>query len=171
MYRELEPYWDAEAHKLVKAGRHPLSFDQLATIDSHEDYLQTVRYLAKTARPTVVLAASGMCAGGRVMNYLKAFIEDKRTDVLFVGYQAKGTPGRDIQTYGPRGGWVMLDGKRCTINAQLHTMGGYSAHADQKDLINFVKRMRRKPSEIRIVHGDDGAKAVGVSNRPFARYV
>ncbi|KZZ60960.1 hypothetical protein A3762_14900 [Oleiphilus sp. HI0125] len=71
-----------------------------------------------------------MCAGGRVVNYLKALIEDKRTDVLFVGYQAKGTPGRDIHKYGPRGGWVMLDGQRYTINAQVHALSGYSAHAD-----------------------------------------
>ncbi|KZZ41220.1 MBL fold hydrolase, partial [Oleiphilus sp. HI0118] len=135
VYAELEPYWDAEARGLVRRGRHPLSFEQLTTIDSHEDHLQTVRYLAKTARPTIVLAASGMCAGGRVVNYLKALIRDKRTDVLFVGYQAAGTPGRDIQNYGPRGGYVMLDGERYSIAAQVHTIGGYSAHADQKDLI------------------------------------
>jgi len=158
VYSDLEPFWDAEAHRLVRAGRHPLSFDQLTTIDSHEDHERAVRYLAKTARPTIVIAASGMCAGGRVMNYLKALIEDKRTDVLFVGYQAKGTPGRDIQKYGPRGGWVELDGERYIINAQINTIGGYSAHADQKNLLNLVKRMRRKPSEIRIVHGDDDAK-------------
>ena len=51
-----------------------------------------------------------------------------------------------------------MDGQRYDIQAGIHTLSGYSAHADQKDLINFVKRMRHKPREIRIVHGDKGAK-------------
>ena len=100
-----------------------------------------------------------MCAGGRIVNYLKALIEDERTDVLFIGYQASGTPGRAIQNYGPRGGWVELDDQRFDIRAGVHTISGYSAHADQHDLVNFVRRMRVKPRQIRIVHGDDGAKA------------
>jgi metallo-beta-lactamase family protein len=66
-------------------------------VDEHKEHLQTVNYLKKTARPTIVIAASGMCSGGRIVNYLKALIEDKRTDILFVGYQAQGTPGRTIQ--------------------------------------------------------------------------
>ncbi|GAA5316967.1 MAG: MBL fold metallo-hydrolase [Candidatus Pelagadaptatus aseana] len=164
VYRKLQPYWDKEARAKKSSGRHPLSFDQLTTIDSHSDHSKVVQYLKNSGKPAIVIAASGMCAGGRIVNYLKALVEDRRTDILFVGYQAKGTPGRDIQKYGPlirtRGkpGWVELNGKRYDINASVHTISGYSAHADQKDLINFVKRMRRKPSEIRIVHGDDDAK-------------
>ncbi len=99
-----------------------------------------------------------MCAGGRVVNYLKAMLADRRNDVLFVGYQAKGTPGRDILTYGPRGGWVELDGKRYEIRARVHQVGGYSAHAGQSDLVRFVRGIEPPPSEIRIVHGDAGAK-------------
>jgi len=164
-YRKLRPYWDKEAKAKVSAGRHPLAFEQVMTIDDHETHLQTVAYLAKTKRPAIVIAASGMCTGGRVVNYLKALITDERNDILFVGYQAKGTPGRDIQKYGSpkykeQGGYVELDGKRYTINASVHSLSGYSAHADQHDLINFVKRMRVKPKEIRIVHGDEEAKQV-----------
>jgi metallo-beta-lactamase family protein len=158
VYKTLEPYWDKEARRKVSSGRHPLSFEQLTTINDHESHLRTVEYLKKTARPTIVLAASGMCAGGRIVNYLKALLGDKRTDILFVGYQAQGTPGHDIQRFGQYGGYVMFDNERYDINARVHTISGYSAHADQNDLLNFVKRMRRKPSEIRIVHGDDDAK-------------
>ncbi|MBF0266830.1 MAG: MBL fold metallo-hydrolase [Gammaproteobacteria bacterium] len=164
-YRQLKPFWDKEAKKRLKAKRHPLSFEQLITIDDHKTHLQTVDYLAKTARPAIVLAASGMCTGGRVVNYLKALLEDERHDILFVGYQAQGTPGRDIQVYGSIGGFthkghrgVELDGKKFDIKAGVHTISGYSAHADQQDLINFVKRIRHKPKEIRIVHGDKEAK-------------
>jgi len=158
VYRELKPFWDAEAQKRLRAGRHPLSFDNLYTVESHEEHLQTVNYLAKTGRPAIVLAASGMAAGGRVVNYLKAMLEDSHHQVLFVGYQAAGTPGRAIQTYGPNHGWVELDGERHHIQAGVTTIGGYSAHADQKDLVNFVKRMRRWPQNIRIVHGDPDAR-------------
>ena len=97
-------------------------------------------------------------AGGRMMNYLKALLPDERTDVVFVGYQAQGTPGRDIQKYGPRGGYVYLDGEKTDIRAGVYTLSGYSAHADQKDLLNFIKRIRHGPEIVRIVHGDDEAK-------------
>jgi metallo-beta-lactamase family protein len=160
VYRNLRPWWDAEALGRVSRGRHPLSFEQLTTIDTHEDHLRAVEYLNKTGRPSVVIAASGMCSGGRVVNYLKAMISNPHHDILFVGYQAKGTPGRAIQKYGPRGGWVELDGERHTIRAQVHTLGGYSAHAGQKDLINFVRRMRRLPHQVRLIHGDSAAKVV-----------
>ena len=158
IYRDLKPFWDAEATELVKQGRHPLSFEQLTVINSHEDHLNAVDYLAKSHRPCVVLAGSGMCAGGRVVNYLKAMLADKRNDVLFVGYQAKGTPGRDILNYGPRGGWVELDGERYDIHARVHQVGGYSAHAGQSDLVRFVTGIELPPSEVRIVHGDSDAK-------------
>ena len=159
-YRTLRTFWDGEARARVAAGRHPLAFEQLVTVASHDDHARMVKYLAHSRQPALVLAASGMCAGGRVVNYLKAMLGDPRHDVLFVGYQAAGTPGRAIQRFGPRGGWVELDGERFDIRCGIHTLGGYSAHADQKDLINFVKRMRVKPREIRLIHGDDRAKQV-----------
>ncbi len=157
-YRSLKRFWDAEARQRLSHGRHPLAFDQLTTIESHEDHLRAVDYLAKSGRPTVVIAASGMCAGGRVVNYLKALLGDKRTDVLFVGYQAEGTPGRDIQRYGPSGGWVRFEGQKFDIRAGVHTIGGYSAHADQKNLVDFVRRIRKGPKEVRLVHGEERAR-------------
>ena len=158
IYRDLKPFWDAEATELVSQGRHPLSFEQLTLINSHEDHLNAVDYLATSHRPCVVLAGSGMCAGGRVVDYLKAMLADERNDVLFVGYQAKGTPGRDILAYGPRGGWVEFDGQRYDIRARVHQVGGYSAHAGQSDLLRFVSGIESPPTEIRIVHGDAKAK-------------
>ena len=159
VYKSLKSHWDKEALQRVRSGRHPLSFEQLYTVDSHKEHLSTVDYIRRKGQPCIVIAASGMCAGGRIVNYLKALIEDTRTDVLFIGYQAAGTPGRVIQQYGSRkDAYVELDGKRHDINAGIHTISGYSAHADQKDLLNFVTRMRHKPEQIRIVHGDDAAK-------------
>ncbi|CAM3050703.1 MBL fold metallo-hydrolase RNA specificity domain-containing protein [Moritella viscosa] len=159
-YRDFKSLWDKEALGKLKQGRHPLNFDQLYTIDSHQDHLTVVKYLARRNKPVIVIAASGMCSSGRIVNYLTQFLPDAKADVIFVGYQAQGTAGRDIQQYGPRGGYVDLNGKRITINASIHTISGYSAHADQQDLLNFVKHIKHKPQEIRIVHGDEVAKAV-----------
>ncbi len=155
VYKKLKPYWDAEAQQRLRAGRHPLSFDNLLTINSHQEHLQTVNYLAKTRRPAVVLAASGMANGGRIVNYLKAMLEDPHHAVLFVGYQARGTYGHTIQKYGKReDAWVEIDGERFGIRAMVQTISAYSAHADQQGLLNFVKRMRKWPRQIRLVHGD-----------------
>ena len=158
-YRELKPFWDEEAHARLRQGRKPLAFDNLLTVDSHDEHLKMVHHLANSGRPAIVIAGSGMCNAGRIVNYLKAMLGDERHDVLFVGYQAEGTPGRDIQEYGPARGYVMLDGEPYDIQAHVETIGGYSAHADRQGLVNFVKGIRHKPREIRLVHGNHGAKA------------
>ena len=95
-----------------------------------------------------------MCTGGRIVDYLKALLGDERTDILFVGYQGEGPAGREIQTYGPRGGYVMIDGQRYTIKAGVTTLSGYSAHADQNNLLNFIRRMRHRPRRVLLVHGE-----------------
>ena len=159
LYRELQPFWDDEAKARVRAGREPLNYEQLVAIDDHDAHLTNVRRLALSAEPAIVIAASGMCAGGRVVNYLKAMLGDARHNVLFVGYQARGTPGNAIQTFGPRGGYVEFDGERITIRAGIHTLSGYSAHADRDDLTRFITRMRHLPGEVRLVHGEDEVRA------------
>ncbi|WP_153161462.1 MBL fold metallo-hydrolase [Zoogloea sp. 1C4] len=159
LYRELQPYWNDEALARVRAGRKPLAFDQLVAIDEHADHEANVRRLARSGEPAIVIAASGMCAGGRVMGYLKAMLHDARHDVLFVGYQARGTPGHAIQTWGPKGGYVDIDGERIDIRAGIHSVSGYSAHADQAGLVRFVTGMRHWPKEVRLIHGDDEARA------------
>ena len=157
-YAQLKDHWDAEARNKLAGGRHPLDFAQLTTVADHAAHLKMVQDLSKTGRPAIVIAASGMCSGGRIVNYLKAMLGDPRHDVLFCGYQAAGTPGRAIQQFGPRGGWVDLDGQRMEIKAKVHTLAGYSAHADQADLLRFATGMKEPPKVVRLVHGDAAAK-------------
>lgn len=157
-YKELQGYWDDDARNRLEEGRKPLSFKQLITIDSHDEHMRIVEHLAQTARPAIVIAGNGMCSGGRIVNYLKAMLGDPRHNVVFVGYQGKGTPGRDIQTHGPKGGFVDLDAERVDIRAGIDSVGGYSAHADQADLVGFVTRMQEWPKEIRLIHGEEQAK-------------
>ncbi len=156
VYCELDRFWGAEAQLRLKKGCNPLSFRNLLTVDSH---LAMANRLAQTAQPAIVIATNGMCSSGHIVNYLKAMLADPRHDVLFVGYQAEGTPGRQIQRFGPRGGYVELDGRRYDIRAQVNGMGSYSVRADQQGLVRFVSRMKGWSSVIRIVHGDTHIKA------------
>ena len=157
-YKQLRPFWDKEAHRKLKGGRHPLAFEQLTTVDGHRDHLATIDHIKKRKIPCIVIAASGMCTGGRIVNYLKAFIGELSTDILFVGYQARGTTGRVIQKYAPHNGYVYIDGRKLTIRSAVHTVSGYSAHADADNLVNFIGRMRHKPKEVRLIHGEDTAR-------------
>ena len=160
VYRELKPFWDDEAQSIIEQGRYPLTFKQLQTIESHQAHKKMVEFLRKTGRPTIVIAASGMCNGGRITGYLKALLGDKRTDILFSGYQAKNSIGRQIFKYGPSNGWVEIDDERYVIHAKIHQIGGYSAHADQQNLLDFASKMETTPSVVRILHGDKNAKKV-----------
>ncbi|MEE2001491.1 MBL fold metallo-hydrolase [Alkalimonas sp. MEB108] len=158
-YRQLKDCWDDEAKAKVAAGRHPLSFEQLITVDSAAEHMQLVQRLTQTKMPAIVIAASGMCQGGRVVNYLKQMLPDPVHQVIFVGFQARGTLGAQLQRFGNRpGAYVIIDGERVALRAEILSLAGYSAHADQQGLLNFVCRMRRKPKQVRIVHGDPDAK-------------
>nr|WP_314576701.1 MBL fold metallo-hydrolase [uncultured Pseudomonas sp.] len=169
LYKELQGYWDKEAVHRLQEGRKPLSFKQLITVDTHDEHTRVVDHLRQTGRPAVVIAGNGMCSGGRIVNYLKQLLSDARHNVVFIGYQGKGTPGRDIQTRGPDGGFVVLDGERVDIRAGIESVGGYSAHADQADLVGFVTRMKEWPPEIRLVHGETQAKR-SLANALAAQY-
>ena len=82
------------------------------------------RFVFDQRQPAIVIAASGMCSGGRIIGYLKALITDARTDILFFGYQAKGTIGRKIQKYGPQNGYVQIDNKKYMFAAGVETISG-----------------------------------------------
>lgn len=155
IYESLREYWSDEAKHVLTYDDQPLVFDNLFTINEGEEHRDCVDMLKETKRPAIIIAAGGMCAGGRVVNYLKAFIGDPTTDIVFMGFQATGTPGRYIQETD----WVKLDGRRYDIQAAVHTLDSYSAHADQSDLLKFVEGMSERPKAIRLVHGEDAAKA------------
>lgn len=96
-------------------------------VDSYQRHHRLLDYHG----PGVIVAGSGMCSGGRIIDHLKEGIGERRNDILFVGYQAAGTPGRDILKYHRRpGAYVYLDGEKYDIRARIHQLNGYSAHAD-----------------------------------------
>ena len=100
-----------------------------------------------------------------MVSHLEHGLHDSKNDVLFVGYQAHGTPGRDLLKYGKRpDGYVCFNGHKTPINANIHQLPGYSAHADQTGLLDFVHSMPEKPGAIKLVHGEAEAQNKMKSN-------
>jgi metallo-beta-lactamase family protein len=157
IYAGLSEFWDREAGQLYRNGDHPLEFKSLYGVERFRDH----RELMRIPGPAVIIAGSGMCNGGRIVNHLKAGLAAPQNDVCFVGYQADGTPGRDIQRYARKpGGYVYLDRKKVEIRANVHVLTGYSAHADQNGLVEWVQSMPQKPASIELVHGETNARRV-----------
>ncbi|MGB9788500.1 MAG: MBL fold metallo-hydrolase RNA specificity domain-containing protein [Dictyoglomus turgidum] len=101
----------------------------------------------------IIIAGSGMCTGGRILHHLKHNLWKENTHVIFVGYQAQGTLGRRIVD-GEKVVHVM--GEEITVRAKIHTINGFSAHADQKDLIKWTEYFKNDPIFL-IVHGEPQA--------------
>lgn len=171
-YRRYRKLWAQEAADKLSQGRQPLNFQQCVVVDGFREHRKLVNRLASTGEPAVVVAASGMCQGGRIMEYLKALLPDKRTDIVFTGYQAEGTLGREIQEGGTT---VWVDGEAVNVAAQVHTMSGYSAHADQGDLMKFLMGCKVHLKQLHLIHGEAAAKrsfAIKLKNRiPEARII
>lgn len=161
-YRELHRFWNDEARQRLSQGRMPLAFEQLLCIDSHAKHQQVVNYLKSTGRPAIVIAGNGMCSGGRIVNYLKAMLADSRHEVMFVGYQGRGTPGAVIQGSERAEGLVRvdLDGDMYEIRAKVMTLGGCSAHADQEGLVRFALGEGSAAKRVVLVHGEGKTKRV-----------
>lgn len=158
-YRRLKRFWNDEAGQRLAQGRKPLAFRQLLIVDSHVDHQRMVAHLASSGRPAIVIAGNGMCSSGRIVNYLQAMLGDPRHHVLFVGYQGRGTPGAAIQaSVGETDALIHLAGEARIRRVGVSTLGGYSAHADQQGLVDFVKGIPEWPARIHLVHGDEGAK-------------
>jgi len=155
IYSRLSEYWDKEAKALMAKGDHPVDFKNLYSVERFRDH----KRLLELNGPAIVIAGSGMCTGGRIIDHLRAGLGDKRNDIFFVGYQAHGTTGRNILKYSKKpGGYVILDGEKVDIKARVHQLTGYSAHADQKGLLEWIGSMSEKPGRIKLVHGEHGAQ-------------
>ena len=155
VYENLKEFWDREALDLLRFGDDPLDFAGLYGVKDYRDHQALLEY----AGPAVIIAGSGMCSGGRIIDHLIGGIGDRRNDIFFVGYQAQGTPGRDILRYSKKpGGYVVLDRERYEIKAGVDVLTGYSAHADQQGLVDWVMAMDHKPEEIKLVHGEERAR-------------
>jgi metallo-beta-lactamase family protein len=155
IYERLKEFWDREAKALDRAGDDPLDFASLYAVKKYRYHEQ----LLGLPGPAIIIAGSGMCSGGRIIDYLQQEIENPETEIFFVGYQAEGTLGRQILRYHNKpGGYVVIGGERLRIRARVRVLTGYSAHADQAGLLEWVEAMKQRPGRIKLVHGEKKAR-------------
>lgn len=140
--------FNEKTKNLILNGDDPFEFENLHYIQSQEESMKLNEY----DYPKVIISSSGMCTAGRIRHHLKHNIWDKNNSVVFVGYQAQGTLGRIILD-GVE--WVKILGEKIKINAEIYDLEGFSGHADQKVLLNWVANFKKKPKKVFIVHGEE----------------
>ncbi len=102
----------------------------------------------------MIIAASGMITGGRVLSYLEHYIDIPATTVIIIGYQAEGTRGRKLLEGVKE---IKIRGKYYQVKATVLNIESLSAHGDQKDLLNWLSVLEKKPEKVFLIHGENPA--------------
>jgi metallo-beta-lactamase family protein len=146
--------YDKQMYARLVGGDPPFEFDGLHYISDKEDS----KAIAAQPGPYIVIAASGMCEAGRILHHLREGVEDQRNTILIVGFQAQHTLGRRIVE---RQRDIRVFGVMRRLAAEVTVLNGFSAHADQKDLVEFAEAVRDqgKLSRVVLVHGEPPAQA------------
>ncbi|GAB4399367.1 MAG: MBL fold metallo-hydrolase [Rhodoferax sp.] len=135
-------------HRLSRAESHALSHS--ATLINS---VEQSRALAHRLGPMVILAASGMATGGRVLHHLALYAGDYRNMIVLTGYQAPGTRGATLAAHAPS---VRIHGRDVTVAAEVVQLQSASAHADAHQLLDWLRRMPKTPAQVYVVHGEVG---------------
>ena len=145
--------FEEEIKEEIMSGNDPLEFPGLKfTMTTDES-----RALNESTEPSIIISASGMCEVGRIKHHLKHNIWNPRNTILFVGYQAPGTLGYNIVNGAKK---VKIFGEEIAVNARIEYIEGYSGHADQNGLMNFIYSFIKKPKHIFIIHGEEESENV-----------
>jgi Cft2 family RNA processing exonuclease len=154
IYRRHADYFDAETQELLKHGNSPLDYpNQTETRDVHDS-----EKIAQAPRPYMIVASNGMLTGGRVLGHLSLLIDDPAATLLFVGYQGEGTLGSHLQAGAKT---VRLNGVERQVRCQIRSISGFSAHADESELLDWLRHFGqdgRRPKTVFLVHGDPEAQ-------------
>ena len=140
--------FDKETRRQIENHHDPFGFSRLTYVLTAEDS----KKLNKTDDPCIIISASGMCEGGRVLHHLRNSLGDPRNMVLIVGFQAQGTLGKRLVDESPS---VRIFGEEQDVRAEIKLLNGFSAHADRNDLIDFVDNMKGGAGKVFLVHGEE----------------
>lgn len=147
IFRENMDLFEEEVKEEIQRGDNPLEFPGLQFTQTPEES----RALNESKIPSIIISASGMCEVGRIKHHLKHNLWNPNSTILFVGYQAPGTLGDKIVNGAKK---VTIFGEEIAVNARIEYIEGYSGHADQEWLLNFVYSFITKPKHIFLVHGE-----------------
>ena len=153
VFRENANLFDEETQALIERGDNPLEFPGLQFTRTADES----KALNEKNESAIIISASGMCEVGRIKHHLKHHLWDPNSTVLFVGYQAPGTLGRRIVD-GEK--VVRIFGEEIAVNARIEYIEGYSGHADQEWLMNFIYSFITKPKHVFLVHGEPNGQEI-----------
>ncbi len=160
IYRAHPGYYDDETRQLLAGRESPLDYpNQIVTNDVRDS-----QAIAHAKRPYMIVASNGMLTGGRVVGHLRNLIDDPTAVILFVGYQGVGTLGDHLQSGAKT---VTIDGAVRQVRCQVRSISGFSAHADESELLDWLGNFSRGkrpgdpgfPRRVFLVHGDPEAQA------------
>lgn len=149
IFRRHRECFDEETWKVISSGRDPFALPGLHMVRDTAESMAL-----KQARGVVIIAGSGMCTGGRIRHHLRHNLWRPESSVIFVGYAADGTLGRRIINGNDE---VRIFQEDVEVNAEVYTIGGFSAHADQQELLNWHARTGN-PEQTFLVHGEEVAR-------------
>lgn len=153
VFKENTDLFDDDIKQEILRGDNPLEFPNLKFTRTAEES----KALNEDPTPSIIISASGMCEVGRIKHHLKHNLWNPKSTILFVGYQAPGTLGYSIVNGAKK---VKIFGEEIAVNARIEYIEGYSGHADQEGLMNFVYSFRNKPQKIFLVHGEEESQEV-----------
>lgn len=148
LYRRHRDLFDDESWQVISAGDTPLSFPGLQVSRTHEDSMA----INRIDGGVVVISASGMMNGGRILHHLKHNLWREQTHLVVAGFQAEGTLGRRIVDGAQM---VQVMGEPIRVKAKLHTLGGFSAHAGQTELVEWLGAMAPSKPRVYLTHGEN----------------
>ncbi len=153
VYKKYENYFNSEARELIKTGDAIFNFPGLKkTLTTDES-----KTINDVPPPKIIIAGSGMSTAGRILHHEKRYLPDPKSTLLIVGYQGYGSLGRKILD-GEK--TVRIHKEEVAVNCRIVSIGGYSAHADQPQLIEWLKPMRHSLKKVFIVQGEESAMKV-----------
>ncbi|MEW5773114.1 MAG: MBL fold metallo-hydrolase [Thermodesulfobacteriota bacterium] len=151
IFRRNTRYFDADAQAMLSRGEDPLTLKNLRYSLRREDSQE----INAVDGPAIVIAGSGMCNAGRIKHHLRHNIWRPGAAVVFVGFQAKGTPGRKIVDGATH---VRLHGEDVLIKARVFTIGGFSGHAGQSQILDWLSHFANREMQVYLVHGENSAQ-------------
>lgn len=153
IFRNNLDLFEDDVQEAIKSGDNPLEFKGLQFTQTADES----KALNEMEGSAIIISASGMCEVGRIKHHLKHTLYDPKNTILFVGYQAPGTLGRTIVDGAEK---VKIFGDEIAVEARIEYIEGYSGHADQEWLLNFVYSFINKPKHIFLVHGEEEGQEV-----------
>jgi len=147
-YSQNPDYYDKESLDLMKGGDAIFDFPGLKfTLTTEQS-----KEINDVAAPKIIIAGSGMSQGGRILHHEVRYLPDKKSAILFIGYQANGSLGRQILNGAKK---VKILGQEVEVNCKIKNISGYSAHADQKKLVDWLRPARRNLKKVFVVQGEE----------------